>query len=305
MFMKDRTPKVSIGLPVYNGGKFIEETIKNVLSQDYKDYELIISDNASTDNTRDICHQFVEKDKRIQYFLNSQNFGLPFNYKQAFDLSKGEYFKWISADDKMDPGYLSRCVKVLDQDKSVVLVCTKVCFIDESGNIISEKRTDWNLQSNDATERLRFVILQGGHWADADAITGLIRSSSLVKTRFLPAYQGGDRRPLGELCLLGKFFQIKMPLYYQRLHPNASSYNTGNIEWMLEFFKDKGVGVFFPTLCLCADHFRTVWNSDLKVINRLKSTVNILKLIYWARMHVYGEIRLTSRYLINRSISGH
>src|SRR4030065_2003444 len=107
---KIRRPRVSIGLPVYNGERYISETLDSLLSQTYKDFELIISDNASIDRTEHICLSYAEKDERIRFSRNPVNVGSAKNYRMSFELSHGEYFRWANYDDIFDPTSLARCV---------------------------------------------------------------------------------------------------------------------------------------------------------------------------------------------------
>ena len=86
--------RVSIGLPVYNGEKYLEQALISILSQTYTDFELIISDNASTDRTQAICREYAAKDPRIRYYCNEENLGAAPNHNRVFELASGEYFKW-------------------------------------------------------------------------------------------------------------------------------------------------------------------------------------------------------------------
>src|SRR3990172_5433048 len=126
-------PVVSIGLPVYNGENYIEKAINSILSQTFKDFELIISDNASTDNTMDICKILSAKDRRIRYYRNEINRGAAWNFNRVFQLARGKYFQWACHDDVWIPTLLERYVEVLDQMPKVVLCYTKTTYIDEHG----------------------------------------------------------------------------------------------------------------------------------------------------------------------------
>ena len=106
-------PRVSIGIPVYNGGRFIKEAIDSILAQTFEDFELILSDNASTDETEEICKEYATLDRRIRYYRNEENLGAAKNYNRVFELSNGEYFKWASHDDLCAPEYLERCIAAL------------------------------------------------------------------------------------------------------------------------------------------------------------------------------------------------
>ncbi|NES80204.1 MAG: glycosyltransferase family 2 protein [Moorea sp. SIO2B7] len=127
------TPRVSIGLPVYNGEKFLKQAIDSILAQTFKDFELIISDNASTDKTEQICREYAAKDKRISYYRNNENRGAAWNFKYTFDLARAKYFKWAAHDDVCATNFLASCVEVLDNDPSVVLSYPKTIFTKADG----------------------------------------------------------------------------------------------------------------------------------------------------------------------------
>ena len=101
------TPKVSIGMPVYNGEGYIQSAIESILQQDFTDFELIISDNGSNDKTQAICKQFAQIDSRVIYHRSDRNRGAAWNYNRLFDLSRGEYFKWQAHDDLCRPQFIS------------------------------------------------------------------------------------------------------------------------------------------------------------------------------------------------------
>jgi glycosyltransferase involved in cell wall biosynthesis len=134
-------PPVSIGLPVYNGEKYLSLALDSLLAQDYGDFELIIADNASTDRTAEICRQYADRDRRIRFARNDRNLGAVENFNNVFRLSSGEYFMWAAHDDLWHPSYISRCLGALRQDARVVLCASAVEFIGESGNKLPE--ADW------------------------------------------------------------------------------------------------------------------------------------------------------------------
>jgi len=132
--MENKKSKVSIGMPVWNGEDFIKLALDSLLAQDFKDFEIIISDNASTDNTEEICEKYIKKDERIKYIRQCENIGLDRNFNFVLDKAKGEYFMWAAHDDLWEPTYISEMVKVLDNNKSVVLAfCIKDDHFIERG----------------------------------------------------------------------------------------------------------------------------------------------------------------------------
>ena len=134
--MTSNQPRLSIGLPVYNGEKFLKEAIDSLLAQTFEDFELIISDNASTDKTEEICRAYAEKDQRIRYYRNDKNIGCARNFDRVFKLSSGEYFKWAAYDDLHAPDFIEKCVEVLDQDPTIILCHSQTYFIDEEGSFL-------------------------------------------------------------------------------------------------------------------------------------------------------------------------
>ncbi|MHC4256728.1 MAG: glycosyltransferase family 2 protein, partial [Planctomycetota bacterium] len=126
------SPRVSIGMPVYNGEQFIRKAIETLLAQEFADFELIICDNASDDATREICLEYKRKDSRIRYYRNKENIGAAENFNLAFKLLTGEFFKWAGHDDSWAPDYLKLCVEALERNPSAILCfCPSVYFNDD------------------------------------------------------------------------------------------------------------------------------------------------------------------------------
>jgi glycosyltransferase involved in cell wall biosynthesis len=110
----NKFPLVSIGMPVYNGEFYISKVIEAILAQTYTKFELIISDNASVDNTENICRNYSKQDNRIKYIKQIENQGALFNFKYVLEKARGEYFMWAAADDLRDVNFLFECVTILD-----------------------------------------------------------------------------------------------------------------------------------------------------------------------------------------------
>src|SRR5680860_1035425 len=125
--------KVSVGMPVYNGEKYVGAALECLLSQTLTDFELIISDNASTDRTESICRSYAARDSRVRYFRNEQNTGGTANFNRVLELASSEYFKWACHDDLHAPTYLEQCAGILDRNPSFVLCHSKTRHIDSNG----------------------------------------------------------------------------------------------------------------------------------------------------------------------------
>lgn len=115
-------PKVSVLIPAYNYAKYLPEAIESILIQTFEDFEVIIVDNCSTDNTEEIVMEYLQKDKRIQYFKNEENIGPYRNYNQCLLYASGEYIKFLNADDKFAPTLLEKFVHILENDITISVV---------------------------------------------------------------------------------------------------------------------------------------------------------------------------------------
>ncbi len=287
--MSDHKPRVSIGLPVYNGERFLQQALDSLLAQTYADFELIISDNASTDGTEAICRAYAGKDRRVRYYRNTKNLGVGRNFNLVFELSRGEYFKWASADDLCRPEHVTRCIDVLDNDDTVVLSYPRARFIDENGRLLEIDDPGWDLRSERAHERLRYALL-AGHWINAHY--GLIRADALAGTRLMPSYPGGDHRLIAELTLKGKFVEIPEYLFFRRFHPGASSQNTEQFSWTMEFHTGNTDQISFPLWNVNLDNMITIIRSDLIVRYKFSLVEAVLRDMWWRHERLLRELRI-------------
>jgi len=208
------SPKVSIGLPVYNGDEFLSKAIESILGQTFTDFELIISDNASTDRTAAICQSYAAQDSRIRYYRNATNIGGANNGNRTFQLARGTYFRWAAHDDLCAPELIEKCVAVLDHDPNVVLCYTQTVNIDQKGNPCGIATLN-RATSTKVDKRFRDLAFRNDY---CEPSYGLMRSAELRKTRLEQDFTGSDRVLLCELAFLGRFYEIPEPLFYKRHH---------------------------------------------------------------------------------------
>lgn len=140
--MNENICKVSIGLPVYNGEKFIKKRIENLLKQTFSDFELIISDNASTDSTFEICKQFESMDPRIRCIKQEKNMGGVWNFNFVLKEAKGEYFLWVGVDDLLEPTFLEKNINILESQKNVVCSVSKIRMFGDFTEYLKIKSND-------------------------------------------------------------------------------------------------------------------------------------------------------------------
>lgn len=215
----DCAARVSVGLPVYNGENFLAAAIESVLAQTFRDFVLIISDNASTDRTEDICRRYAASDGRIRYHRAAVNRGIVWNFNEVFKLSTSEYFMWFSHDDALSPQYLERCVRVLDSDPTAVLAYAACTDIDDEGRVLGVRRSRVVMESADPVVRFRHAI-RLEHLCEPWC--GLTRADVLRRTELFGSYADYDRVTIAELGLYGRLIEIPEPLFSNREHSNRS-----------------------------------------------------------------------------------
>ncbi|MCB0156846.1 MAG: glycosyltransferase family 2 protein [Caldilineaceae bacterium] len=214
-------PRVTIGLPVYNGEKYLATAIESILTQTYRDFELIIADNASTDGTAAICRAYTAKDDRVRYVRNAQNLGAAPNFNLTLALARGEYFKWAAYDDWIGPAYLEHCVAALDAHPDVVLCQTATQAVNAAGVPDTVLRYHPGVYSTRPEQRFRSIAMIRDN--TAVPVFGLIRTDILRRTSCIGSYPSSDVVLLAELSLYGPFLELDVPLFFWRVHPQQST----------------------------------------------------------------------------------
>jgi glycosyltransferase involved in cell wall biosynthesis len=215
-----RTPRLSIGLPVYNGARFIAQSLDALLGQSFDDFELIISDNASTDETGDICRKYEKQDPRVRYVRQPCNIGLSPNHNFTLNEARGELFKWASHDDLYARDLLKLCIEALDGHPDVVLAHSWSARIDESSKLIGADEYPLTTASPRPSERFRTTLVDFG----GDDDYGVIRTHVLRRVAPRDSYHHADRTIVTELALQGQFYQVPEWLYFRRYHPEQAEF---------------------------------------------------------------------------------
>ena len=298
-------PKVSIGMPVYNGERFIRDAIDSILSQTFEDFELIISDNASTDRTEEICRESAAKDKRIQYYRNEKNLGAAKNYNRVFELSTGKYFKWAAHDDMCAPTYLERCIEVLDQNASVLLCYPKTVIIDEHGNHIENYFDNLHLNYPKPHERFKHFHICYHYPRRCNPLLGLIRASVLKKTPLIQNYVASDMILLGELALLGEFCEISEYLFFRRDHRQTSVHaNPTYYERTLWFDPQKKGKIFLPSCRWFCEYIISICRVQLSLHDRIMCLLEMVKWVRWYRRRMKEDLKTATVQFLDCSRFG-
>ncbi len=292
------TPRVSIGLPVYNGEKYLATALDSILAQDFGDFELIISDNASTDATQEICDTYVRRDSRITYSRLPENLGAAPNYNRVVHMSTGALFKWATHDDTLHPAFLSQCVGAFDTFESPpALVHPKAEFIDEDGQVIRPDMDRMRADSNYSFVRA-FQTLQALNLAAP--VFGVFHKETLKKTRLIQSFISSDFVLLLETGLLGKIVQLEgEPLFQRRIHPDMSRKAKLSDRDVLQWFDPQARLTMSPRRKLYLEYLRSpIRTVELNRAEKALCIGTIVSGVYFRRARVLlGKYR---RRLISR-----
>ncbi|UCG34744.1 MAG: glycosyltransferase family 2 protein [Candidatus Omnitrophota bacterium] len=296
--MNSNKPRLSMGMPVYNGENYIRQALDSLLSQTFSDFELIISDNGSTDRTEEICRAYAARDSRIHYYRNEENRGAAWNFNRVFELAKGEYFKWVAHDDLHAPEFFAKCVEVLDRDPSIVLAYAKTAKIDGEGKLLDSIPTtiyDLHADSFSACERFRYLICVRH---SCEPIFGVIRSDALKKTPLIRSFIGVDRALLAQLALLGRFYEVQEFLFFWRRHSLSSTvmYTLHTVGgWWDPAIKGKPV---FPNSRLFIEYIILINCASLKWNQKLVCYLHIIRWLKgnWRRLR--HDVGVFGRHLM-------
>jgi glycosyltransferase involved in cell wall biosynthesis len=283
-----QAPLVTIGLPAYNREKLIGKSIDGLLSQTYTNFVLVISDNASTDSTGDICREYARRDSRVQYYRNEVNIGNPRNFNRVFELTKTPYLKWSTTDDLNAPTFLEKAMAIMESDPSIALCYPKTFIIDENGQNPQPYEDRLHLMQDDPADRFLELFNNIGL---AHQHLGVIRTSLLRRTHLLHVHGGSDLNLLSELVLYGKFYELPERLFYRRFHSTSGSWKRGNDAHQAEHYhgvvkKDRKLGQWRQHLA----SFGAVHSSPLPMHSRMRLYRYLLKRTVWRRRDLWSEL---------------
>jgi glycosyltransferase involved in cell wall biosynthesis len=272
-------PVVSIGLPVYNGGNYLRTALDTILHQSYQNIELIISDNASTDDTAQICREFQANDGRVRFYGNHKNLGAAANYNRVFELARGKYFKWAAHDDVLAPSFIEQAVETLEANSEAVLCCSTTRRISHSGEETGTYISDLSWDASSPACRFEGLVFVRHACV---AVFGLIRREALAKTRLIGPYINSDRVLLAELGLHGRLTELSEPLFFRRDH-SGSSLRTfpeprDRVVW---FDPKKAPHLAFPEWNEVLGYAGAVARAPLRSADRIKCWMTVAR---WALM---------------------
>ncbi|MGE3077141.1 MAG: glycosyltransferase family 2 protein [Dehalococcoidia bacterium] len=300
-------PLVSIGVPVFNGARFIESAVRSALTQTYRNLEIIISDNASTDETGEICERLCELDPRIQYVRHARNLGAGKNFNEVLRRSRGQYFKWLAHDDLMSPNFVEACVRELELDKGCVLAYPRTVIIDEVGTTIEEYGI--KLRTDSGRQSTRFHDLAVA-WSMCFEVFGLFRSDVLKKVGGMRNFSHGDGVLLARMGMVGPFKEVPSAIHKSRRHQTQSMRMFGNEvsggndyhQYAVWFNPEARGRIAFPTWKIGRELYRAIWSREVAAGERIKCH---LTMVVWARKnirHLACDLVVASRQLQRRFV---
>ena len=258
----NRIPKVAIGIPVYNGENYLGDTLDQLLRQTCEDFEIIVSDNCSTDRTAELCRDYAARDNRVLYTRTERNIGGSPNFNRVFQLSRSPYFTWKAHDDQSHPTFLEKCVDVLDRDPGVVLSHTASITIDDHGDPLPfdvgrgcyiynpggyEVPPDTVHLAEGPDPVARFAELLDENYFGMH-MYGVMRRDALAATELFRSYMPCERALLSELALIGRFVTLEDKLFARRVHAKSACFMTLPERFEYEDTSDSPFAYNFPRL---------------------------------------------------------
>jgi glycosyltransferase involved in cell wall biosynthesis len=282
-------PPVTIGLPVYNGERFLPAAIDSILGQTYGDFALVVSDNASTDASLEIARDYARRDARVSVVATDVNHGAAWNYNRVVAEARSRYFKWAAADDEIAPTCVERSLAVLESSPAdVVLVYPRTQVIDEHGAAVGE--IEDRLASPPGSPphvRLRKVVLNVVY---GNGIFSLVRSDALRRTRLHGNYPTADYVLLAELALTGEFAELAEPLFRRRLHGGTSMAANPTPELLAQWLDPRRKPARSPGLHLFREHLAGIRHAQLEPAERAR--VYAAFLAAWTRRRAQPRTRV-------------
>jgi glycosyltransferase involved in cell wall biosynthesis len=275
-------------MPVFNGEPYLSDTIESILAQSLRQFELIISDNGSTDDTEQICRQYASKDSRMRYFRQPVNRGAAWNYNHVFELARAPYFKWAAHDDPIEPPFLIECVSELDRDPSAVAIFTAVKRIDEEGRVISIKPPAMRTDNASAVDRFEATLVS----VPFEAVFGVIRSDVLRQTALIGNYANSDEVLLRELALHGRLVQLPAPLFHSRDHRGNSVQSHPSPTQRAAWFDPRNANrAVFPICWEAVEYLRCVGRSPVGTADKLSCYVHVARWVKWNAGRIVKDVR--------------
>ncbi len=270
--------RVSIGMPVYNASAYLRTALDGVLSQTFKHFELVLADNASTDDSASICEEYAGRDPRIRFYRNPVNIGANGNFTYTLKLARYNYFMWTSSNDYIAPTYIEKAVAMLDARPDVVLCVARPRYFADDIDKFQEVEDPMDIGMNSPIERFRTLLQRV---TINNAMHGLIRTEALRATMPLESYSSSDNVMIAQLSLAGKFVQLPEPLFYRRFEQAAATELMTPEELRHFYAPGRRSPMRFQVWKLHAGFWSLLSRARLSLGDRFELAVYLAKMMYW------------------------
>lgn len=279
---------VTVGMPVYNGAKHIAAALDSILAQTHADFELVVADNASTDDSVQIVERYVARDPRVRLVRHASNIGAARNWNSLVPLARGRYFKWASSNDLIAPTMLAECFRELEADDSLILCNGRTMLIGERGEELGV--FDGDIDATQSSPSARYDHVRSSATLN-NLQGGLIRTSALRQTLLERVYPGGDMVFLAELALHGRFRLLQQALYCRRIGGDSSTLNMS--EQALREFWNPGAARkrSHSAWRVHFDHLRVAMRAPIPALERCRTARIALRHARWDRVELWRDLR--------------
>lgn len=285
--MGKQQPAVSIGMPIYNGDEFIHLAIDSILAQTYGDFELVISDNASTDASESICREYAAHDSRVRYLRNAANIGASENYNNVFRQSTAPYFKWASCNDYCAPEFVARCVEVLDANADIVLAYPRTRLFRESISDGEDYEDGVDIRDVNALVRFEQMI---DRLKLNNIMNGVMRAAPLRHTCLIKPYFASDCVLMAELALYGKIAEHPEFLFYRRMDEKTATKLKSAEEVLRHYDPQLKNPMLFQSWKEMLGYFAAVARSPLPLHHKFAAYGRLMRRVNWRRNHLAADI---------------
>lgn len=312
--------RATIGIPVYNGSRFVAEAIEAALAQTYADLEVVIADNASTDSTPAICRDYERRHRQVRYVRFEEHVGVADSYSRTFGLCRGEYFKWAASDDLFHPTLVEKAVRALDARPDAVLCYSEAAVIDPAGKQLRTDEFMLDLSAGRPSTRFRRLVLAPPKHHGAHEQYGVIRSSALRRTGLMSRHVYGDRVLLAQLTLLGPFERLDEVLFFNREHEGRSqragrqrsrpgsvlTRHLGAGPWPpSEFWDPRRTGrIVFPEWDLAGQYVLAALRAPVAAIEKLRAVVAVAAMMAYRSPKYARDLLIATEQAARLSLLG-
>jgi glycosyltransferase involved in cell wall biosynthesis len=286
-------PVVTIAMPVYNGAGNLTPAVESLLAQTFGDFELVVSDNASTDATPDLAADFARHDPRVRYVRHAENIGANGNYSHLARIARGRYLKWASSSDWCAPTFIERCVEALEAAPDAVLAAPRTrLFVGDLTNA-EDYAEDLRIPDEQPLERLHRLMAE---IKLNNAINGLIRVNALRRTRLIERYYQADVVLMGHLAMLGKFLLIDEPLFYRRMEAATSTTLQDDSARRAHHYPTVTASTLFQRWKWHGGWVRAVLMAPMPGSQRVEAMRTVFRSAVWDREGLARDVRDAIRY---------